>query len=154
PGGGRDDRGESLHPPAQAGGSGVCEGGEDVPATHSGDVHLAHPRRPAGPRGLHRGAADIAHRGSEPHSRGGRIMTIKVPPRGTRGARSPGAVFQFLFDPVTRMQISRYRRSRGPEQPRTFGFPALLPTTVGARTGLRRTVILGGFPDGPAARLG
>ena len=80
-------------------------------------------------------------------------MTIEVPPRDTRGARSPGAVFQFLFGPVMRMQISRYRRSRGPEQPRTFGFPALLPTTVGARTGLRRTVILGGFPDGEDAWL-
>jgi deazaflavin-dependent oxidoreductase (nitroreductase family) len=62
-------------------------------------------------------------------------------------------VFQFLFGPVMRMQISPYRRSRGPEQPRTFGFPALLLTTVGARTGLRRTVILGGFPDGEDAWL-
>ena len=58
-----------------------------------------------------------------------------------------------LFAPVMRMQISRYRRSRGPEQPRTFGFPALLLTTVGARTGLRRTVILGCLPDGEDAWL-
>ncbi|HBV95159.1 MAG TPA: nitroreductase family deazaflavin-dependent oxidoreductase [Chloroflexi bacterium] len=54
---------------------------------------------------------------------------------------------------MARIQISRYRRATGPEQQRTFGFPALLLTTVGARTGTRRTVVVGGFPDGDDAWL-
>jgi deazaflavin-dependent oxidoreductase (nitroreductase family) len=51
------------------------------------------------------------------------------------------------------MQVSRYRRSQGPEQPRMMDFPALVLTTVGARSGQQRTVPLGGFPDGPDAWL-
>jgi len=80
-------------------------------------------------------------------------MTVEVPPRGTRGARSPAAVLRFIFAPMARIQISRYRRATGPEQQRTFGFPALLLTTVGARTGTRRTVVVVGFPDGDDAWL-
>jgi deazaflavin-dependent oxidoreductase (nitroreductase family) len=52
-----------------------------------------------------------------------------------------------------KMQISRYRRSQGPEQPRMMDFPALLLTTLGAKSGRQRTVPLGGFPDGPDAWL-
>lgn len=80
-------------------------------------------------------------------------MSIQVPPRGTRGGKGPGPILSRLFAPIMNMQISRYRRTRGPEQPRVMGFPALLLTTVGARTGTRRTVIVGGFPDGDDAWL-
>ncbi len=52
-----------------------------------------------------------------------------------------------------KLQVANYRRSKGPDQPRMMGFPALLLTTVGARSGQRRTVPLGGFPDGPDAWL-
>jgi deazaflavin-dependent oxidoreductase (nitroreductase family) len=77
---------------------------------------------------------------------------IDVPPPGSRGAKAP-ALFNRLFAPFMRMQVSRYRRSQGPEQPRMMDFPALLLTTVGAKSGQQRTVPLGGFPDGPDAWL-
>jgi deazaflavin-dependent oxidoreductase (nitroreductase family) len=34
-----------------------------------------------------------------------------------------------------------------------MGFPTVLLTTIGARTGVERTHVLGGFPDGPDAWL-
>lgn len=80
-------------------------------------------------------------------------MSIEVPPAGTRGARTPGAITNRLFAPLMRMQISRYRRARGPQQPKVMGFPALLLTTKGARSRQQRTVIIGGFPDGDDAWL-
>jgi deazaflavin-dependent oxidoreductase (nitroreductase family) len=80
-------------------------------------------------------------------------MGMEIPPAGTRGAGSLGTILNRLFAPVMAMQIARYRRSRGAGQPHVMGFPALLLSTVGARTGRRRTVLLGGFPDGPAAWL-
>ena len=51
-----------------------------------------------------------------------------------------------LAKPLMDMQASRIRRA--PEQPKMMGFPVLLLTTVGAKTGLERTQVLGGFPDG------
>jgi deazaflavin-dependent oxidoreductase (nitroreductase family) len=77
---------------------------------------------------------------------------IEVSPRGSRGARGP-AFFNRLAAPFRKMQISRYRRTQGPEQPRMMGFPALLLTTTGAKSGRAHTVPLGGFPDGPDAWL-
>jgi deazaflavin-dependent oxidoreductase (nitroreductase family) len=50
-------------------------------------------------------------------------------------------------------QIARYRRTAGPVAPEMMGFPAVLLTTVGARSGVERTHVLGGFPDGPDTRL-
>jgi len=50
-------------------------------------------------------------------------------------------------------QIARYRRTAGPVPPEMMGFPTVLLTTVGARTGVERTHVLGGFPDGPDAWL-
>lgn len=79
-------------------------------------------------------------------------MGIKVPPRGTTGAGA-ASFMNRLLAPVMWLQVARYRRVRGPEQPRMMGFPALILTTVGARTGKPRTVPLGGFPDGPDAWL-
>jgi len=79
-------------------------------------------------------------------------MGIQVPPPGSRGAKAP-RLLNRVFAPFMRMQISRYRRSQGPEQPRMMDFPALLLTTVGAKSGQQRTVPLGGFPDGPDAWL-
>lgn len=74
---------------------------------------------------------------------------IEVPHRGTRGTKTPGGGWLWkLFKPLLDLQIRRYRRSAGPEQPRMMGFPVLLLTTVGAKTGRERTHVLGGFPDG------
>ncbi|MHB8395059.1 MAG: nitroreductase/quinone reductase family protein [Candidatus Dormibacteria bacterium] len=80
------------------------------------------------------------------------IVGIEVPPRGTRGAGAP-AFFNRLFAPMMRLQIARYRRTKGLEQPSMMGFPAIVLTTIGARSGQRRTVPLGGFPDGLDAWL-
>ncbi|MGC2208396.1 MAG: nitroreductase/quinone reductase family protein [Candidatus Dormiibacterota bacterium] len=79
-------------------------------------------------------------------------MGIEIPPAGSRGAKGP-ALMNRLFAPFMRMQVSRYRRSQGPEQPRMMDFPAVVLTTVGAKSGQQRTVPLGGFPDGPDAWL-
>ena len=79
---------------------------------------------------------------------------IEVPPRGTRGTAIPGGRWLMrLAKPLVDRQVSRYRRTAGPTPPRMMGFPVLLLTTVGARTGLERTHVLGGFPDGEDAWL-
>ncbi|OLC27308.1 MAG: hypothetical protein AUG06_12560 [Actinobacteria bacterium 13_1_20CM_2_65_11] len=49
--------------------------------------------------------------------------------------------------------MSRYRRSKVPTAPVMMGFPTVVLTTVGARTGVERTHMLGGFPDGDDAWL-
>jgi deazaflavin-dependent oxidoreductase (nitroreductase family) len=79
---------------------------------------------------------------------------IKIPPKGTRGSGMPlgGALFK-LFQPMMKMQVSRYRRAAGGEQPTMMGFPTVLLTTVGAKSGVERTHVLGGFPDGEDAWL-
>ncbi|HUY09804.1 MAG TPA: nitroreductase/quinone reductase family protein [Candidatus Dormibacteraeota bacterium] len=80
------------------------------------------------------------------------FMGIDVPPPGTRGSTMPHLMNR-LFAPFMKMQMAKYRRTKGSEQPQMMGFPALLLTTVGAKSGQRRTVPLGGFPDGPDAWL-
>jgi len=79
---------------------------------------------------------------------------IHIPPRGTRGARQPwGGAVAKVFQPLINMQISRYRKSKEPKAPVMMGFPIVLLTTVGARSGVERTHVLGGFPDGDDAWL-
>ncbi len=56
-----------------------------------------------------------------------------------------------LAKPLMDMQANRLRRAT--EQPKMMGFPVLLVTTVGAKTGRERTHVLGGFPDGYDAWL-
>ncbi len=58
-----------------------------------------------------------------------------------------------LLRPLGDMQVARYRRTAGPEAPRMMGFPTVLLTTVGARTGAERVSVLGGFADGDGAWL-
>lgn len=79
-------------------------------------------------------------------------MGIQIPPRGSRGSSTPAFVNR-LFAPMVKLQMARYRRHKGPGQPQMMGFPALLLTTIGAKSGQPRTVPLGGFPDGPDAWL-
>jgi deazaflavin-dependent oxidoreductase (nitroreductase family) len=80
--------------------------------------------------------------------------TIEIPPRGTRGSSMPfGAALMRLAKPLMDMQISRYRRTAGPTPTQMMGFPTILLTTVGARSGLERTHVLGGFADGENAWL-
>jgi hypothetical protein len=79
---------------------------------------------------------------------------IEIPPRGMRGTSMPfaGALMR-LAKPFMDMQVSRYRRTAGPTPPQMMGFPTILLTTVGARSGVERTHVLGGFADGDDAWL-
>jgi deazaflavin-dependent oxidoreductase (nitroreductase family) len=66
----------------------------------------------------------------------------------------PGGRFlQKLAQPFFKRQIARYRKAPGPEPAKFMGFPVLLLTTVGARSGTEHTHVLGGFPDGKDAWL-
>ena len=78
---------------------------------------------------------------------------IHVPPQGTRGARITGGLMLWLARPFFRRQVARYRRATSAEQEKFQGFPVLLLTTVGAKSGKERTHALGGFPDGDDAWL-
>lgn len=79
---------------------------------------------------------------------------IRIPPRGTKGTNMPGGAFLMrLAKPLIDRQVEGYRRAQGPEPKLFMGFPVVLLTTIGAKTGKERTHILGGFPDGPDAWL-
>lgn len=73
-------------------------------------------------------------------------MTMEIPPRGTRGSGGliTGPLMR-LLQPMAGMMVSRYRRNATDEPPRFMGFPTVLLTTIGARTGKERTHVLGGF---------
>jgi deazaflavin-dependent oxidoreductase (nitroreductase family) len=82
------------------------------------------------------------------------MKPIDIPPRGTRGSSMPfGGALTKLAKPFMDMQVSRYRRTAGPIPPQMMGFPTILLTTVGARSGVERTHVLGGFADGDDAWL-
>jgi len=79
---------------------------------------------------------------------------IRVPPGGTKGSGMLGGRFLAkLAKPFLNSQVARYRKAEGPEPAKFMGFPILLLTTVGARTGAEHTHVLGGFPDGEDAWL-
>lgn len=59
-----------------------------------------------------------------------------------------GAVLARLFKPIADMQTSRFKNATGPEPKLFMGFPAVLLTTTGAKTGKEHTHALGGFADG------
>jgi deazaflavin-dependent oxidoreductase (nitroreductase family) len=58
-----------------------------------------------------------------------------------------------LVQPLMSMQISNYRKKPGPTPPVMVGFPTVLLTTIGVKTGRERTHVLGGFADGDDAWL-
>jgi len=77
---------------------------------------------------------------------------LDIPPRGTRGAWTPfGSFVMRIFKPLLDGQVARYRRTAGPTPLVMMGFPTVLLTTVGARTGHEHTSVLGGFADGDKA---
>jgi deazaflavin-dependent oxidoreductase (nitroreductase family) len=79
---------------------------------------------------------------------------IRIPPPGTKGSRIPGEkILMKVFKPLLNQQVSRLERTTSPEAPKMMGFPVVLLTTVGAKTGRERTQVLGGFSDGPDAWL-
>jgi deazaflavin-dependent oxidoreductase (nitroreductase family) len=80
--------------------------------------------------------------------------TIRIPPPGTKGTRIPGGkVLMKVFKPLMDRQVAQLRKTTSPEPPNRMGFPQVLLTTVGAKTGQERTHVLGGFADGPDAWL-
>jgi deazaflavin-dependent oxidoreductase (nitroreductase family) len=74
-------------------------------------------------------------------------VAIHVSPPGTRGTRMPKPLIK-LFKPMNALLIRRYRRSGGTRGGSQMGFPVVLLTTRGAKTGQMRTTPVGGFADG------
>lgn len=79
-------------------------------------------------------------------------MGLEIPPQGTRGRRITDVLFK-LLKPLAGTQISRYRKNAKPEPPEMNGFPLVLLTTVGSKTGRERTSVLGGYPENENAWL-
>jgi deazaflavin-dependent oxidoreductase (nitroreductase family) len=77
---------------------------------------------------------------------------IDVPARGTRGNRVMDLMMR-LIRPLAGREVSRYQKADSPEQKQFMGFPVLVLTTVGAKSGKERSTVLGGFPDGEEAWL-
>ena len=73
---------------------------------------------------------------------------MEIPPRGTRGTGGVINLLGFLFRPMTASMVARYRRNAGDKVPIGMGFPQVVLTTIGAKTGVERSHILGGFDDG------
>ena len=80
---------------------------------------------------------------------------IRIPPSGTRGQKMPPGIglLMKVAKPLMDRQVTRIKRAAGPEPPQMMGFPVVLLTTVGAKTGVERTHVLGGFADGADAWL-
>jgi len=82
-------------------------------------------------------------------------VPIKATPEGTYGTRGTGPKWlQRLFEPLAKRGIESYRKSGGTNRmATTMGFPVVLVTTKGAKSGLQRTTSLGGFVDGDQSWL-
>jgi deazaflavin-dependent oxidoreductase (nitroreductase family) len=82
-------------------------------------------------------------------------MTIESSPHGTYGSKMPAAkLLRRVFEPMAKRSIESYRKSGGTNRmSRMMGFPVVLLTTKGAKSGLERTATLGGFADGDDAWL-
>ena len=81
-------------------------------------------------------------------------MSIRVSPPGSRGARVPrrGPLWK-LFQLFGRRQVRAYRRGEEQRVSKKMGFPVVILTTRGAKSGQTRTTPLGGFADGEDAWL-
>lgn len=79
---------------------------------------------------------------------------IRIPPKGTKGSSTRAtALFNVIAKPYMKREIARLRKIEGPEPGKFMGFPVLVLTTVGAKTGAEHSHVLGGFPDGKDAWL-
>jgi deazaflavin-dependent oxidoreductase (nitroreductase family) len=79
---------------------------------------------------------------------------IRIPPKGTKGSTMPGGkVLMRLAKPLIDRQTAKYKNTKTAEQAKFMGFPAVVLTTVGAKTGKEHSHVLGGFPDGKDAWL-
>jgi len=82
-------------------------------------------------------------------------VPIQKTPEGTYGTKMPGGKFLArLIEPLAKRSINSYRKTGGKNRMVTMmKFPIVLLTTKGGRSGLERTVSLGGFADGDDAWL-
>lgn len=81
-------------------------------------------------------------------------MSIRIPPRGTKGASMPGGkLLGKLARGWSKREVARLQGAKSAEQPKFMGFPVLVLTTTGAKSGHEHSHVLGGFPDGPDAWL-
>jgi len=79
---------------------------------------------------------------------------IPIPPKGTKGGSMPGGrLLQKLGAGWMKRQVSKHQAATTAEQAKFMGFPVLVLTTVGARSGNEHSHIVGGFPDGEDAWL-
>jgi deazaflavin-dependent oxidoreductase (nitroreductase family) len=74
-------------------------------------------------------------------------MTIEIPPAGTKGARKPPS------GPIGRALLGVIRRVHRLTGSKMSGRPLLYLTTLGAKSGQRRTSVVMPFPDGEDAWL-
>src|SRR3954453_17085325 len=74
-------------------------------------------------------------------------MTIDVPPSGTRGAKGPPS------GPIGRIFMGIARAMHRLTGSKMGGRPLLYLTTVGAKSGQRRTAVVMPFPEGDDAWL-
>jgi deazaflavin-dependent oxidoreductase (nitroreductase family) len=81
-----------------------------------------------------------------------KTTAIHIPPKGTRGNRMMDFFMGFMR-PFAGREVGRYQKATSPEQKMFMGFPVLVLTTVGAKSGKERSTVLGGFPDGQDAWL-
>jgi deazaflavin-dependent oxidoreductase (nitroreductase family) len=77
-------------------------------------------------------------------------VPIKATPDGTYGTGGTGPKWLVrLLEPLAKRGIASYRKSGGTNRMATMmGFPVVLVTTKGAKSGVQRTSSLGGFADG------
>jgi len=82
-------------------------------------------------------------------------VPIQPSPEGTYGTRGMGPKWlQRLLEPLAKRGIKSYRKTGGTNRMATMmGFPVVLLTTKGAKSGEERTVSVGGFADGDEAWL-
>ena len=76
-------------------------------------------------------------------------MPITATPNGTYGTKMPGGkLLRKLIEPMEKRGIAAYRRTGGKNRMATMmGFPVVLLTTKGAKSGLERTVSIAGFGE-------
>jgi deazaflavin-dependent oxidoreductase (nitroreductase family) len=74
-------------------------------------------------------------------------LSIEIPPAGTKGARKPPS------GPLARAMMGAVRRAHRLTGSKMSGRPLLYITTVGAKSGQRRTSVVMPFPEGDDAWL-
>jgi deazaflavin-dependent oxidoreductase (nitroreductase family) len=82
-------------------------------------------------------------------------VPVNATPEGTHGTWGMGPKWLLrLMEPLAKRGVASYRKTGGTNRMATMmGFPVVLLTTKGAKSGAERTVSLGGFADGDGAWL-